>query len=81
MCFCSVLLLPLSLGKQCLKNESFSLNALIKITYWFRSKTTGATFNLLRLLFGDSVWRVLSPTATSGETLTVRTKGEITILS
>lgn len=30
---CLVLLLPLSLGKQCNQNEAFSLNAFIKITY------------------------------------------------
>lgn len=55
--FAQLPLVPLSLGKQCNKNETFSLNALIKITYWFRSKTTGATFNLLCLLFGDLVRR------------------------
>lgn len=43
--------------KQCNKNETFSLNAFIKITSWFWSKTTGATFNLLCLLFGDLVHR------------------------
>lgn len=57
VCLCSVLLLPLSLGKQCNENETFSLDALIKITYWIRSKTTGATSNLLCLLFGDPVHR------------------------
>lgn len=56
-CFAQLPLVPLSLGEQCNKNETFSLNALIKITYWFRSKTTGATFNLLCLLFGDLVRR------------------------
>ena len=44
-------------GNKCNKNETFSLNTLIKITYWIGSKTTGATFNLLCLLFGDLVHR------------------------
>lgn len=67
---------PLSSGKQCNKNETFSPNALIKITYWFRSKTTGATFNLLCLLFGDLVRRGARATAASLGALTGRTKGD-----
>lgn len=55
--FCPVLWLPLSLRQQCNQVESFSLKALIKTTYWFRSQTTGATLNLLCSLMRDPAYR------------------------